>query len=66
MGNSYFTVMAVSHHDKERKYMDWIFGAFLIASMLRMAEEYFYPGGSMDIMKHLNPRFSPFVTVSMA
>jgi hypothetical protein len=31
-----------------------------------MVEEYFYPGGFMDVMKRLNPRFAPFVTVPMA
>lgn len=46
--------------------MDWVFGGFLIASMLHMVEEYFYPGGFMDIQKRLNPRFAPFVTVPMA
>jgi len=46
--------------------MDWIFGAFLIASILHMVEEYFYPGGFMDVMKRLNPRFAPFVTTPMA
>ena len=31
-----------------------------------MGEEYFYPGGFMDLMKQLNPRFAPLVTVRMA
>jgi hypothetical protein len=42
--------------------MEWIFGAFLIASVLHMGEEYFYPGGFMDIMKRINPKFAPLVT----
>ena len=46
--------------------MDWIFVAFLVASMLHMIEEYFYPGGFMEVMKRFNPRFAPFVTVPMA
>ena len=46
--------------------MEWIFGAFLVVSMLHMGEEYFYPGGFMDVMKRLNPRFAPAVTVPMA
>ena len=46
--------------------MDWIFGGFLAASILHMGEEYFYPGGFMDLMKSLNPRFARFVTVRMA
>ena len=46
--------------------MDWIFGSFLAVSMAHMGEEYFYPGGFMDLMKRLNPRFARFVTVRMA
>jgi len=46
--------------------MDWVFSAFLVVSMLHMVEEYFYPGGFMDVMKRFNPRFAPFVTVPMA
>ena len=46
--------------------MEWIISAFLIASMIHMGEEYFYPGGFMDIMKRLNPKFAPLVTVPMA
>jgi len=46
--------------------MDWIFGAFLVASMIHMIEEYFYPGGFMGVMKRLNPRFAPLVTAPMA
>ncbi len=43
--------------------MDWIFGAFLLVSVIHMVEEFIYPGGFMDIMKRLNPRFAPFVTL---
>jgi hypothetical protein len=46
--------------------MEWIFSAFLIASMIHMGEEYFYPGGFMDVMKRFNPRFAPLVTVPIA
>ena len=46
--------------------MDSIFGAFLVVSMLHMIEEYFCPGGFMEVMKRLNPRFAPFVTMPMA
>ena len=46
--------------------MDWIFKAFLVVSMIHMGEEYFYPGGFMDVMKRLNPKFAPLVTVPMA
>jgi hypothetical protein len=31
-----------------------------------MGEEYFYPGGFMDVMKRLNPKFAQLVTVPMA
>jgi len=46
--------------------MDWIFGAFLVVSMIHMVEEYAFPGGFLDMMKRLNPRFAPLVTVPMA
>ncbi len=46
--------------------MEWIFSAFLVVSMIHMGEEYFYPGGFMDVMKRLNPRFAPAVSVPMA
>lgn len=46
--------------------MEWAFGAFLIASLLHMGEEYIYPGGFMDLMKRLNPRFAPLITVEFA
>lgn len=46
--------------------MAWVFGAFLAASMIHMGEEYLYPGGFMDLMKRLNPRFAPLVTAPMA
>jgi len=46
--------------------MDWIFGAFLAVSMIHMVEEYFYPGGFMDVMKRLNPKFAPLVTAPVA
>jgi hypothetical protein len=46
--------------------MEWIFGAFFVVSVIHMGEEYFYPGGFMDIMKNFNPRFAPLVTVPMA
>jgi hypothetical protein len=46
--------------------VNWIFVAFLITSLLHMVEEYFYPGGFIDIMKRFNPKFAPYVTISMA
>ena len=46
--------------------MQWIIGAFFIVSAIHMGEEYFYPGGFMDVMKRLNPKFAPLVTVPMA
>ena len=46
--------------------MDWIFSAFIAASMIHMGEEYFYPGGFLDVMKRLNPGFAPLVTAPVA
>jgi hypothetical protein len=46
--------------------IDWIFIAFLIASMLHMVEEFFFPGGFMEIMKKMNPAFAPFVNARAA
>jgi hypothetical protein len=46
--------------------MDWIFAAFLIASMLHMVEEFFIPGGFMTIMKKMSPAFAPFVNARAA
>jgi hypothetical protein len=43
-----------------------IFAAFLAASALHMGEEYFIPGGFMEVMKRFNPRFAPYVTVPSA
>lgn len=46
--------------------MTWLFTGFLIASMLHMLEEYFFPGGFMAVMKRMNPAFAPLVNVPMA
>ena len=46
--------------------MNWVFSAFLAVSLAHMGEEYFYPGGFMHLMKRLNPRFAPLVTVRLA
>ena len=46
--------------------MTWLFTGLLIASMLHMVEEYFFPGGFMVVMKRMNPAFAPFVNVPMA
>ena len=46
--------------------MTWLFAGFLIASMLHMVEEFFFPGGFMAVMKRMNPAFAPFVNVPMA
>ncbi len=46
--------------------MDWVFGAFLAVSLVHMGEEYFYPGGFLDFMKRLNPRFAPRTTPMLA
>lgn len=46
--------------------MTWIFPAFFFASVLHVVEEYALPGGFMDLMRRLNPRFAPLVTTPMA
>jgi hypothetical protein len=46
--------------------MSWIFVGFLIASMLHMVEEFFFPGGFMPVMKRMNPAIAPFVNVPAA
>lgn len=46
--------------------MEWIFSAFLVVSVIHMGEEYFYPGGFMDVMKRLNPKFAPLLTTPVA
>jgi hypothetical protein len=46
--------------------MDWIFSAFLAVSLAHMGEEYIYPGGFVDLMRRLDPRSAPQVTVRFA
>jgi hypothetical protein len=46
--------------------MEWIFIAFFLVSVLHMGEEYFCPGGFMEVVKRLSPKFAPLVTVPMA
>ncbi len=46
--------------------MDWIFIAFLIASLFHMGEEYVFPGGFTRLMKRLNPPFAPLITTPFA
>ncbi len=46
--------------------MEWIFAAFLGSSIIHMGEEYFYPGGFMEVMKRLSPKFAPLVNAPMA
>jgi hypothetical protein len=46
--------------------MTWLFTGFLIASALHMVEEFFYPGGFMQIMKRMAPPFAPFVNARAA
>jgi len=46
--------------------MQWIFVAFLAASLVHMGEEYFFPGGFIDFMRRLNPRFAAELTPSVA
>ncbi len=46
--------------------MAWIFNAFLVVSLVHVVEEYFLPGGFMNVMKRFNPRFAPLITAPMA
>ncbi len=46
--------------------MNWVFGTFLAVSLIHMGEEYFYPGGFLDFMKRLNPRFASQATPTLA
>ncbi len=46
--------------------MNWIFIAFLVASILHMIEEYFIPGGFMAIMKRFKPKIASQITVHSA
>jgi hypothetical protein len=46
--------------------VDWIFPAFLGASIVHMVEEYQYPGGFPDYMKRISPRFAPLITPKFA
>ncbi len=41
--------------------MDWVFTAFVGAAIVHVVEEFFYPGGFMDVLKRFNPQFTPFV-----
>ena len=42
--------------------MNWIFGTFVVAAVIHVLEEYAYPGGFLDWMKSMNPRFTPWIT----
>lgn len=46
--------------------MSWIFYTFIVAGVLHVLEEYFYPGGFPDFMKRMSPAFAPSVTTSFA
>jgi hypothetical protein len=46
--------------------VEWIFSAFLGVSLIHMGEEFFYPGGFMETIKRLNPKFAPSITKPMA
>lgn len=43
--------------------MDWIFWTFLVAGLVHIMEEFGYPGGFLDMVRRLNPRFAPSATV---
>jgi hypothetical protein len=46
--------------------MRWIFSAFVVAAVIHVLEEYAYPGGFLDWMKSMNPRFTPWITTGLA
>ena len=46
--------------------MNWIFGTFVVAAVIHVLEEYAYPGGFLDWMKGMNPRFTPWITTRFA
>ena len=46
--------------------MNSIFWVFLGAATVHVVEEYKYPGGFLNTLKRLNPRFAPFITVNFA
>ena len=46
--------------------MSWIFSAFVVAAVIHVLEEYAYPGGFLDWMKSMNPRFTPWITTKFA
>jgi hypothetical protein len=43
--------------------MPYVFWVFLAASLVHIGEEYFFPGGFVQIMQKLNPRWAPAITV---
>jgi hypothetical protein len=46
--------------------MDWIFWAFLGASVLHVTEEYGYPGGFLAGLREASPAFAPAATARFA
>ena len=46
--------------------MDWIFRALVGAAVIHVLEEYAWPGGFLDWMRSMNPRFAPWITARFA
>jgi hypothetical protein len=46
--------------------MQWLFIGFLMASILHMTEEFFLPGGFVEVIRKVNPTFGAFVNAPAA
>jgi hypothetical protein len=46
--------------------MNWIFWAMPGAAVIHVIEEFFYPGGFIDVMRRMNPKLAGFVTTPFA
>ena len=46
--------------------MNWIFWTMPGAAVIHVIEEFFYPGGFIDVMRRMNPKLARFVTIPVA
>lgn len=46
--------------------MNWIYWAIVAAGILHVVEEYFYPGGFLEMVKRLNPRYAAGFSIPFA
>jgi hypothetical protein len=46
--------------------MPSVFWVFILISLVHIGEEYFFPGGFLDFMRRVNPRFAPAITEQFA